>query len=63
MDSKINLALVGAGYWGKNLARVFHELDVLKWICDPSEKTLQRKLEKYPEIKTTVSFADIISCP
>jgi UDP-2-acetamido-3-amino-2,3-dideoxy-glucuronate N-acetyltransferase len=63
LDSKINLALVGAGYWGGNLARVFHELDVLKWICDPSEETLQRKLEKYPEIKITVSFADIISSP
>ncbi len=63
MDSKINLALVGAGYWGKNLARVFHELGVLKWICDPSEETLQRKSEKYPEIKTTVSFTDIISSP
>jgi UDP-2-acetamido-3-amino-2,3-dideoxy-glucuronate N-acetyltransferase len=63
LDSKINLALVGAGYWGKNLARVFHELGVLKWICDPSEETLQRKIKKYPEIETTVSFADIISSP
>ena len=63
MESKINLALVGAGYWGKNLARVFHELGVLKWICDPSEETLKRKSEKYPEIKTTVSFEDIISSP
>ena len=61
MESKINLALVGAGYWGKNLARVFHELGILKYICDPSEETLQRKSEKYPEIKTTVSFADVIS--
>jgi predicted dehydrogenase len=63
LDSKISLALVGAGYWGKNLARVFYELGVLKWICDPSAETLQRKLEKYPEIKTTVSFADIKSSP
>ena len=61
MESKINLALVGAGYWGKNLARVFHELGVLKYICDPSEETLKNKSEKYPEIKTTVSFEDIIS--
>ena len=52
---------MGAGYWGKNLARVFHELGVLKYICDPSEETLKNKLEKYPEIKTTVSFEDIIS--
>ena len=63
MEPKINLALVGAGYWGKNLARVFHELGVLKFICDPSEKTLKRKSEKYPEIKTTVLFSEIIASP
>ena len=61
MESKINLALVGAGYWGKNLARVFHELGVLKHICDPSEETLKIESEKYPEIKTTVSFSEIIA--
>ena len=63
MESKINLALVGAGYWGENLARVYHELGVLKYICDPSEEILKRKLKKYPEIKTTVSFSEIIASP
>ena len=28
------IALIGCGYWGKNLARVLHELDVLAVICD-----------------------------
>jgi len=63
LEAKINLALVGAGYWGKNLARVFHELGVLKYIYDPSEETLKRKSEKYPEITTTASFEEIISSP
>ena len=63
MESKINLALVGAGYWGKNLARVFHELGVLRYICDASEETLKKESEKYPEIKTTVSFSEIIASP
>ncbi len=63
MEPKINLALVGAGYWGKNLARVFHELGVLKCICDPSEENLTIESEKYPEIKTTVSFSEIIASP
>jgi len=61
LESKINLALVGAGYWGKNLARVFHEIGVLKYICDPSEETLKIESKKYPEIKTTVSFSEIIA--
>ena len=30
------IALIGAGYWGKNLVRNFHELGVLKTICDQS---------------------------
>ena len=61
MESKINLALVGAGYWGENLARVFNELGVLKYICDPSKEILKKKSDKYPEVKTTVAFEDIIS--
>lgn len=28
------LALIGCGYWGRNLARVAHELGVLSTICD-----------------------------
>jgi len=63
LESKISLALVGAGYWGKNLARVYHELGVLKYICDPSVETLKRKSKKYPEVKTTVSFSKIIASP
>lgn len=32
-----NVALVGAGYWGKNLARVLGELGRLRTICDTNE--------------------------
>ncbi len=28
------VAVVGTGYWGKNLVRVFHELEVLHAVCD-----------------------------
>jgi len=30
----LKVAFVGAGYWGKNLARNFYELGVLDVICD-----------------------------
>lgn len=39
MNSR-NLALIGAGYWGKNLARNFHQLGVLHTLCDQSQVTL-----------------------
>jgi len=37
MSDKPNVALLGCGYWGKNLARNFHELRALSCVCDPSE--------------------------
>jgi UDP-2-acetamido-3-amino-2,3-dideoxy-glucuronate N-acetyltransferase len=63
LEDRINVALIGAGNWGKNLARVFYELGVLKTICDSSEETLKRKSSKYPEITTTSSFSDILTSP
>ena len=40
-----NIAVIGCGYWGKNLIRNFHELGVLTAVCDPVE-TLARSLSK-----------------
>ena len=62
MGDKINLALIGAGFWGKNLARVFHQLGTLKTICDSSEDILSTKAGEYPDIQTTVSFSDVLAC-
>jgi len=35
MNPKI--AVLGCGYWGKNLVRNFHALGVLELVCDPAE--------------------------
>jgi UDP-2-acetamido-3-amino-2,3-dideoxy-glucuronate N-acetyltransferase len=32
--SMINIAVVGSGYWGKNLVRNFNDLGALVAICD-----------------------------
>ena len=61
MKDQLRLALVGAGYWGKNLARNFHELGVLKIICDASEEVLLAAKEKYPDISTTLSFGEVLA--
>ena len=37
-----DLALIGAGYWGKNLARNFHQLGVLRLLCDADDEALGR---------------------
>jgi len=56
----MRIAVVGAGYWGQNLVRVFHQLGVLEWICDFSPARLQQMSEKYGDAKTTGSFEAIL---
>lgn len=61
MSSKLNIALIGAGYWGRNLVRVFFELGVLKTICDLDKKILEERKKEYPELQTTTNFEEILN--
>jgi len=45
------VAVIGCGYWGKNLVRVFNELGALLVICDIDKEKLKIQSEKYPNIK------------
>lgn len=56
-----NLALIGAGYWGKNLARNFHQLGALAMVCDASDEILAQQAQACPGIRTTKSFDDVLS--
>lgn len=46
-----DLALIGAGYWGKNLARNFNALGVLHTLCDASQSTLDSYGEEYSAVR------------
>ena len=35
-----SVAVIGTGYWGKNLVRNFHQIGTLKLICDKNETVL-----------------------
>jgi len=61
--TKPDLALVGAGYWGKNLARNFLSLDALHTICDSNEDTLASYGEEYSEVQRETSFAKVLAEP
>ncbi len=51
-------AVIGAGHWGKNLARNFGSLNALAAICDPDPATAAREANKNnTEVKT---FDDIL---
>ena len=45
-----NIAVIGAGYWGKNLVRNFAGLGALHTICDTNPEVLKRFETLYPEV-------------
>ena len=55
-----NIAVIGAGYWGKNLVRNFYELGSLHTICDSETRTLLDFSDKYPGLNTTTDFEEIL---
>lgn len=58
-----NIAVVGCGYWGKNLVRNFYELNSLHTICDIDENKLVSFQEQYPDITTTSNFSQLLENP
>ena len=59
----MRIAVVGGGYWGANLIRVFSQLGVLDQICDFSPATLERLKTQYPDVKMESSFDAILDNP
>ncbi len=55
------VAVVGCGYWGKNLVRNFAELDALAAVVDPDPATAAREAEKYGV--QALSYEDALAHP
>lgn len=62
MKPTINVAVVGCGYWGPNLARVFSMTpgSRLHTCCDLNTVCLDRMRALYPYIKTRTSYKDLL---
>ncbi len=56
-----DIAVLGAGYWGKNLIRNFHELGNLKSIFDQNLELLSAMKESYPEINIHTEILDVLT--
>ena len=54
-----SVAVIGAGYWGKNLVRNFQQLGVLKTVCDADTNIRQQLNKDYPDIHVTNKGKDI----
>ena len=61
-ESRLNVACVGAGYWGKNLVRVFHGLQNvrLKTVCDREAKIRASVRELYQDVDVVAEFGDVL---
>jgi UDP-2-acetamido-3-amino-2,3-dideoxy-glucuronate N-acetyltransferase len=57
MKNKIRVAVIGCGYWGKNLVRNFAELGHLAAVCDSNSDQAQQMAEQYDVKSLTVAEA------
>jgi UDP-2-acetamido-3-amino-2,3-dideoxy-glucuronate N-acetyltransferase len=55
------VAVIGGGYWGKNLVRNFYNLDSLKLVCDKNETILSDYKDQYKGIETCLALTDVLS--
>ena len=60
MTDQVKIAVVGAGYWGKNLVRNFEGLGVLGLICDSRKENLETFSGRYPEVLLSDSFQSVL---
>ena len=61
----VTTGVVGLGYWGPNLIRNLNELDAadLRWVCDLDEERLRPISKRYPAVRATRSYDDLIHDP
>lgn len=62
MSRTINVGIVGCGYWGPNLVRIFNALPgcSVKVVCDTDIRRLEHIGRLYPALSTQTQFADVI---
>jgi predicted dehydrogenase len=61
----VRTGVVGLGYWGPNLIRNLNELDAadLRWICDLDQSRLDTFGKRYPAVRCTRSYEDLVADP
>jgi len=54
------IAVIGSGYWGKNLVRNFYQLGVLKNICDGDQPIREEMAKTYPDVAVTDDYNTLL---
>jgi UDP-2-acetamido-3-amino-2,3-dideoxy-glucuronate N-acetyltransferase len=56
----VHIAVIGGGYWGKNLIREFHNCGILHTICEINEDALTIYQQQYPKVQLTKEWGSIL---
>jgi len=54
------IAVVGSGYWGRNLVRNFQQLGALRVVCDTREEPVQEARAQYG-VRTTSDVDSVLN--
>lgn len=55
------IAVIGCGYWGKNLVRNFHDLGVLASICESDQDKWPALRKQYPDCMLVSSITEVLA--
>src|SRR5438094_7528967 len=62
-SSNVNVAVVGVGYWGKNLVRNFYELGALTLLCDERGSVESSCKNDYENVRFCRDFRAVLADP
>ena len=60
MKNITGVAVIGSGYWGKNLIRNYAQIGALKMICDNNETVINVFQKQYPDVEVCLTINDIL---
>ena len=57
------LALIGGGYWGKNLIRDFNKIGFLDTVCEINQQLIDEYKKTYPNLNYTTDWSTVLNNP
>ncbi len=55
-----NIALIGAGYWGKNILKTLNKLGAIKTVCEKDPVLVEKIQKEYPALKVTADIKEVL---
>jgi len=62
-NGRVRVAVVGVGYWGKNLVRNFQELGALEALCDADPLAEVSCKSRYPQTRFFSDYSQLLADP